>query len=102
MADSKAQPPFLQGNPANKATTSSGGHDFIEDPKSAAPATGGRDFTKESREQKDGDNGANADSIPEGGKDPFAQTDKVAKERYDVGTEVDAEVHKPFKLGGGS
>ncbi|HUU43033.1 MAG TPA: hypothetical protein VMX57_04600 [Planctomycetota bacterium] len=57
----------------------SGAHNFLEDPESGAAKSGGRDFTKESREQKSGPaDDLDKPSIPQGGTMPFATGDKWA------------------------
>lgn len=94
--------PFGDGNGATSGGASSGAHDFLTDPESNSPKTGGRDFTKESRPQKDGAApDLNQESVPEGGTMPFAKDDAIARGMPDVGTIVGDEKHKPFKLGGG-
>lgn len=71
---SKASPPFAtaDGKPVNPSGGASGAHDFVTDPKSHSPSTGGRDFTKESRVQppvKDSqDTTISPESIPAGGR----------------------------------
>jgi len=58
----------------------SGAHNFLEDPSSAAPTTGGRDFTKESREQKSGPaDDIDKPSVPQGGPMPFGTGDSWAR-----------------------
>lgn len=83
----------------------SGAHNFIEDPASHAPATGGRDFSKESRTQEKGDPADRycPDSPPDGGDLPFDDADKASQEaRADMtGELVDKPKHVPFKLSGG-
>ena len=80
---------------------SSGAHDFTTDPKSNAPTTGGRDFTKESRPQQSGQaQDLNPDDQAPGGRLPFAQTDAVAAARKDASTDV-VPGHKCFNVGGG-
>jgi len=84
---------------------SSGAHNFLEDPASHAPAAGGRDFSKESREQKQGspDDRYCGDSVPQGGDLPFEDADKASQEaRADmIGELVEKPKHVPFKLSGG-
>lgn len=92
--------PFGNEKGATKSGGSySGSHDFIKDPASGAPKTGGRDFTEENlnEKQKEG-SGCNTESIPSGGKLPFPEADPGKRE----GNAIESEVsHKPFKLGGG-
>jgi len=110
MADNKpgdgANPPFGNGKGAtSSAGASSGAHNFLEDPASNAPKTGGRDFTKESRPQEVGkpEDRYNSDTVPEGGDLPFDQTDDTAEGEHamQVGQIVDKPKNKPFKLSGG-
>ncbi len=80
----------------------SGAHDFIKDPASGADASGGRDFTKESRPQP-GDQAPqdiNPQSIPAGGKLPFPAADPKGERAKFLGTIVDAERKQPFRLKG--
>lgn len=98
--------PFGDSKGATQADgPSSGAHNFIEDPASHAPATGGRDFSKESRPQKDGDPEDRycPDSPPDGGALPFGDTDKASQAARDdmTGQVADKPKHMPFKLGGG-
>lgn len=88
--------PFGNGKGATMAGDSSGAHNFLEDPASAAPKTGGRDFTAESREQKTGPaDTIDKASVPQGGTMPFGTGDKWAKgeETADGGIEPKT----PFK-----
>lgn len=76
---------------------SSGGHDFVTDPKSGAPATGGRDFTKESRPQKSGSDPVNPEDAIGGGKPAFPDfPDPAGKGCGSIGNEK-----RPFKVKGG-
>lgn len=98
--------PFGNSKGATQASgSSSGAHNFIEDPESHAPATGGRDFSKENRPQKDGDPEDRycPDSPPDGGDLPFEQADKASQDVRDdmTGQLVEDPKHKPFKLSGG-
>ncbi len=63
-------PPFASSNgqPVNPSGGASGAHDFVTDPKSHSPATGVRDFTKESRPQKMGACEPNPQEVPAGGR----------------------------------
>jgi len=76
----------------------SGGHDFLTEPHSGEDGTPPRDFTKENRPQKSGDNGANPQEIPKtmGGKvlkaDPTPVSAKIAGPAMRVGS-----VKAPFK-----
>ncbi len=95
-----ANPPFGNEKGGTKSSGGySGAHDFLTDPASAAPKTGGRDFTEENMndEQKDG-SGANKESIPSGGKLPFPEADPGKRDGIALESEV---THKPFKLSGG-
>lgn len=77
---------------------SSGAHNFIKDPESHAPSTGGRDFTKESREQSDGPLPTIDDaSIPAGGKLPFGTGDAWSKAEETADGTADTVKHTPFK-----
>jgi len=92
--------PFGNEKGATSAGPSDGSSDFVEDPAKEAEkfATGGgRDFTAESKSQKMGGNGANQDSIPEGGALPFGAIDA---QDTDLGG-VQGVTSKPYKLGGG-
>lgn len=98
--------PFGDGKGATQADgSSSGAHNFLEDPASHAPATGGRDFSKESRPQEKGDPEDRycPDSPPDGGDMPFGQVDKASQAARDdvTGQLVEEPKHKPFKLSGG-
>ncbi len=70
-SSSPAAPPFAtsQGKPANQGSGATGAHDFLEDPKGSGPATGGRDFTKESRPQTEAKREVvpNQQEVPRGG-----------------------------------
>jgi len=99
-----ASPPFAtpDGKPMAPQGGYSGAHDFLKDPKSHAPATGGRDFTKESRPQSEAEarsaGNPNADSIPSGGKDLKADPGAVSKNIAGMTSGVTPP--KPFKLKG--
>lgn len=86
-----SQPPFGNGD-GNVSGGSKGSNDFLTNPTGGGSKSGGRDFTKESREQKGGSPGCNPDSIPQGGKDPFSQTDPSGADMTTPGTG-----RKPFK-----
>lgn len=89
--------PFGNGNGATMQGSSSGGHNFIEDPESAAPKTGGRDFTKESREQPTGQaSDIDKTSVPQGGLLPFGGGDKWAKKEEDADGGIEPGT-SPFK-----
>lgn len=95
MADSKPgngySSPFGNGNGATMTGPSSGAHDFITDPASGAPKTGGRDFAAEPPpEQQSGNSGYNPDSVPQGGTLPFSGE-----------PQPNETANKPFKLNGG-
>lgn len=97
--------PFGNSKGATMGGPSSGAHDFIKDPASHAPATGGRDFSQESRTQKTGDPADRycPDSPPDGGTLPFEDADKASQDVRDdmTGQLVEEPKHKPFKLSGG-
>lgn len=90
--------PLGDGKGSTMAGASDGAHNFLEDPESAAPKTGGRDFTKESRDQEVGTLPTlDKASVPQGGTMPFGTGDKWAKEEDD-GAEGGIEPTKtPFK-----
>lgn len=95
--------PFGNEKGATQGGPSSGAHDFTTDPKSHSPATGGRDFSKESRSQPaSGDQGRNPDTVPAGGDRPFSDTDPKGNVGADgVTVETPTSPRKPFRLGGG-
>ena len=76
--------PFGDGKGATSAAgAASGAHDFLKDPQSAAPKSGGRDFSKENRDQQSGtDDTINDESVPDGGTilkaDPPAGSQRVS------------------------
>lgn len=81
---------------------STGAHNFIEDPASHAPETGGRDFTKESRDQPNMNHAAGGgsydpSSVPAGGTMPFGTGDSWAKAEEDVDGLADDVKQMPFK-----
>jgi hypothetical protein len=97
--------PFGDSKGATQAAgPSSGAHNFLEDPASHAPATGGRDFSKESRPQQMGypEDRYCPYSPPEGGDMPFEQIDKASQASRDemTGQLAEEPKHKPFKLSG--
>lgn len=63
--------PFGNGEGATQMGPSNGAHNFLEDPGSNAPTSGGRDFTKESIGQKSGSDDVDKASVPSGGEMPF-------------------------------
>lgn len=74
---------------------STGAHDFIEQPESDAPKTGGRDFTKESRSQQmTADSGYNKDSVPSGGDSVLPDVTEA-----DCGGTMGV-TSKPYSVGG--
>lgn len=95
MADTSS-PPFATAQGTTKAPVggASGAHDFVKDPKSAAPGGGGRDFTKENRAQQAGGTNCNPESVPAGGRDPNPQP-PPAEQWNTMNT-----TRRPFKLGG--
>lgn len=86
--------PFGDGK-GNEAAGPSGSNDFLKNPSGGGSKTGGRDFTKESRDQKTGAPGYNPNSVPAGGPLPFSSTDPT---RPDATTHPDGAAHKPFKI----
>lgn len=101
MAESKANPPFAtkDGKPISPTSdTASGGHDFLTDNTGSGPATGGRDFIKESRPQTEAKPEVmpNGQSIPAGGKILLADPQPVS--RKVSGTAEPINNPKPFKL----
>lgn len=88
--------PFGNHKGATMNGSSDGGHNFLEDPESAAPKAGGRDFTAESRDQKSGpDPTIDKASVPSGGPLPFAGPDGLkADDTKDGGVEP---AKSPFK-----
>lgn len=78
--------PFGNHNGATMAGPSSGAHNFIEDPASNAPATGGRDFAAEQYKQPTIDHSAGGGSydpgsVPQGGELPFPVADPSSEEQ---------------------
>lgn len=100
-----ANPPFGNGNGATqKSGASSGAHNFITDPKSNSPATGGRDFSKESRPQqmrKPSPGYPNTQEIPTGGTMPLADPGPVSKSVSGNAGGVQGVSQKPFRVKGG-
>ena len=90
--------PFGNGNGATSMGASNGAHNFLEDPASAAPKSGGRDFTTESRDLPSGQApDLDKASIPDGGLLPFGGGDKWAKDP-DCSTDGGVEPKSmPFK-----
>lgn len=82
------------------AGAAKGGHDFLQDPKSASPSTGGRDFTTESRPQSEAKKEVepNPQEIPTGGKDLKADPGPVSAKVS--GTACGPACKPPFKLKG--
>jgi len=105
-----AQPPFGNGDGAtSSAGPSEGGHDFVEDGKSPAPATGGGiDVAKQNRPQRMGEPDYDKDSVPEGGRLPFGSIDAhrftgtaggfPQDAPQEAGTKVGEASGKPFKI----
>lgn len=65
---------------------SSGAHNFLEDPESNAPKTGGRNFAEEKYPQKDIDHSAGGGSydpasVPSGGNLPYPAADPSRQEQ---------------------
>jgi hypothetical protein len=98
---SNASPPFASadGKPVNPSGGASGGHDFVTDPKSHSPATGGRDFTKESRAQpavaESQDQTIAPESIPAGGR--ILKADPMPVSKMVSGTAEGPGQRTPFK-----
>jgi hypothetical protein len=95
-----AQPPYGNGQGAtSSAGASRGGHDFIRDPKSAAPAVGGRDFTKESRPQSEARREVvpNPQEIPAGGTILKADPGSVGKSVSGTADSPTAQ-RRPFRV----
>lgn len=97
-----ANPPFAtqDGKAQGQGTGSSGAHNFLKDPKSHASASGGRDFTKESRPQSEANAEVvpNPQEIPAGGKILKADPGPVSQKVSGTAAGVDGG-RKPFKLG---
>lgn len=94
-------PPFGNENGATVAGggPTSGAHDFLTDPASNAPKTGGRDFTRESRPQRGGPPGYNAESVPSGGPLPFPAADPKGEYGPDgAQLEHPTSPRKPFRV----
>lgn len=94
-----SQPPFGNGQGATAGGGARGAHDFIKDPKSNSPATGGRDFSKESRPQSMAKQEVtpNQQEIPAGGTILKADPGKVSK--MVAGTaECPTEQRRPFRV----
>lgn len=94
--------PFGNEKGATMAGPSSGGHNFLEDPESNAPSTGGRDFTKESRDQPSMDHSADGGSydpasVPQGGPLPFGTGDAWAKAEDEPDGLAESVNKTPFK-----
>jgi hypothetical protein len=97
---SPAAPPFAtsQGKPANQGSGATGAHNFLTDPKGSGPATGARDFTKESRPQSEAKEEVtpNSQEIPTGGKTLKADPTPGG---FSSGTGgVQGVTKKPFKV----
>lgn len=93
-------PPFAtaNGRPTNPTGGSSGAHDFVTNPKSNSPATGQRDFTKESRAQTMGSPPVNPAEIPAGGQ--VLKADPTGLSACAPSGGVQGVAHKPFRLKG--
>ena len=98
---SKDAPPFAtsSGKPAGQGSTAGGAHNFLTDPKGGGPASGGRDFTKESRPQSEArpEVMPNEQEIPAGGKVLKADHGPVSRTVSGTAAGVDGG-KKPFKL----
>jgi hypothetical protein len=96
-----ANPPFAtaDGNVKNPTGGASGAHDFVTDPKSHSPSTGGRDFTKESRPQpgpvESADSTICPESIPAGGR--ILKADPMPVSKMVSGTAQGPAQPTPFK-----
>lgn len=91
--------PFGGGKGATSASgAASGAHDFVQNPESGAPKTGGRDFTQNNPDQKPGeDDTLNKDTVADGGK--ILKADPVSSTRTSpVGLPEGGR--KPFSLRG--
>ena len=96
-ASSGPNPPFSDGKGGGPgASTASGAHNFLTDPKGSGPATGSRDFTKESRSQSEASEEVkpNPQEIPTGGKVLLADPGPVSAKVSGTAQHVE---HKPFK-----
>ncbi len=95
----KAATPFSSrdGKPTNQGSGATGAHDFLTDPKGGGPASGGRDFTKESRPQSEAKPEVvpNPQEIPAGGKILKADPGPVSKTV--AGTAAGVTGRNPFK-----
>ena len=95
-----AASPFGNGSGATSAAGgATGAHNFLTNPASGAPKTGGHDFTQDNRDQKAGtDDTVNPDSIAPDGKvlyaDPPAGNDRTSPVGLPEGG------RKPFTLRG--
>jgi hypothetical protein len=92
--------PFGDGKGATSAAGGSTGvHDFVSNPASAAPKTGGRDFTKESCDQSSGtDETLNPDTVVPGGRILKADPPAGSQRTSPVGLPEGGR--KPFTLRG--
>jgi len=95
-----AEPPFSIGG-ATMAGDYSGAHNFLTDPASNAPKTGGRDFTKEKRPQSEAKPEVvpNPQEIPAGGVILKADPGPVSAKVTGTATPPGA-TRSPFKLKG--
>jgi hypothetical protein len=96
-----ASPPFAtkDGKPANQGSGGSGAHDFIRDPLTSAPHTGGGfDVTKQNRPQTEArpEVVPNPQEIPAGGKDMKADPGPVSATVS--GTAEGPQPRSPMKL----
>lgn len=91
--------PYGNGDGATTAGPNSGAHDFIKDPSTTQGASGGRDFTKESRSQSEASPEVtpNPQEIPAGGKILFADPGPVSSKVSGTASHIE---HKPFRVKG--
>jgi hypothetical protein len=97
----KDQLPFTGAGTTKAAGAVSGGasgaHDFTQDPKDGAPKTGGG-MVAESRPQQMGKDECNKESVIDGGKIPFPETE--FKDAGIKGCGSIGNSSKPFKVKG--
>jgi len=93
-----SESPFGNGAGATSLGASSGGNNFLTNPTGNGRKGGGRDFTAEKpAPQPMGAGGINQDTVPAGGRLPFAST--TTRQVYNKPGEAGK---KPFKLIGES
>lgn len=90
--------PFGNEKGATTDGPSKGAHNFLEDPESGAPKTGGRDFTTESRAQKMGpEDTIDKASVPQGGPLPFGNDSWAKNADENADGVADTVKNTPFK-----